>query len=53
MFSFERFSLRFHPEANRQEDFYNIKNRQSITAYSLLRLLLLRISYLSTLGPKM
>ena len=35
-FHLNGFSLRFHPEANRQEDFYNIKNRQSITAYSLL-----------------
>ena len=31
----------------------NENNRQSMTACSLLRLLLLRISYLTTLGPKM
>ena len=33
--------------------FCYLKNRQSITARSLLRLLLLRMSYLTTLGPKM
>ena len=38
---------------NRQKTTLITKNRQSMTVCSLLLLLLLRITYLTTLGPKM